>query len=249
MKKIILGLSLFVGLGLSAQEEVTVTSIEIDEIVEDSGAKTQAGDLLIRLRATGIIPNVSSSIGVIGGEAEVDNAFIPELDFTYFITNRFAAELILGTSQHDVNTKGSDISPIVASATNVDIDLGDVRLLPPTLSFQYHHPVLKGKIKPYVGVGINYTFFYDADQGPVVADIDYDNAFGYAFQGGVDIFGSDKYFINLDVKKMFLNTDVTVNASNLDPNNALGLQQTLSNIKADVDLDPWIVSFGIGRKF
>ncbi len=234
MKKIIVSLSLLVGFGLSAQEI---------EVMETSSAKTEAGDWLIRLRGTGVIPNESSSIDVIGGKAAVDEDFIPELDFTYFITDRFAAELILGTSKHEVSTEGSDITAI-GGGDNVDIDLGDVRLLPPTLTFQYHHPVLQGKIKPYVGVGVNYTFFYDVDQGPVVADVDYDNAFGYAFQGGVDIFGSDKYFINLDVKKLFLSTDVTVNASNLAPGNP-----DLHKINAEVDLDPWVVSFGIGRKF
>ncbi len=221
MKKIIVGLSLLVGFGLSAQEI---------EVMETSGAKTEAGDWLIRLRGTGVIPNESSSIETIGGKAAVDEDFIPELDFTYFITNRFAAELILGTSKHEVRA----IETLVG-----DLDLGEVRLLPPTLTFQYHQPILQGKIKPYLGAGVNYTFFYDVEEGPGLNDVDYDNAFGFAAQAGMDIFASDKYFLNFDVKKIWLNTDVTVNATD-----ALG-----AVVGADVDLDPWVVSFGIGRKF
>ncbi len=227
MKKIILGLSLLVGFGLSAQEEVTVTSMEV---YETSGAKTEAGDLLIRLRVAGVIPQESSSIEAIGGHAKIDEDIIPELDFTYFITDRFAAELILGTSHHGVRAMETLVG---------DLDLGEVRLLPPTLTFQYHQPILQGKIKPYLGAGVNYTFFYDVEAGPGLNDVDYDNAFGFAAQAGMDIFASDKYFLNFDVKKIWLNTDVTVNATD-----ALG-----AVVGADVDIDPWVVSFGIGRKF
>ncbi|MFV0238171.1 MAG: OmpW/AlkL family protein, partial [Flavobacteriales bacterium] len=217
---------LFVGLGLSSQE-VTTTSMEVKE---NLGAKTQAGDWLIRLRATGVIPNTSSTIEAIGGQADVSGAAIPELDFTYFITNRFAVELILGTSKHDVRALGTAVG---------DLNLGEIRVLPPTLTFQYHHPALQGKIKPYLGAGVNYTVFYDAEAGPGLNSVDYDNSFGFAAQAGMDIFASDKYFLNFDVKKIWLNTNVTVDATD-----ALG-----AVVGADVDLDPWVVSFGIGRKF
>ncbi|RRO12490.1 OmpW/AlkL family protein [Flavobacteriaceae bacterium 14752] len=192
----------------------------------------------IRLRGLVIAPDESAEIGVIGGDAQISTAFVPELDFTYFFTKNFAAELILATAEHDVKTVASDISAI-GGPTSTDIDLGSVWLLPPTLTAQYHLHV-NDVFKPYIGAGINYTLFYSEDEGPVVKGIDYDSAVGFALQGGFDLMISERFFINIDYKKLFLNTDVTVDASNL----ADGLE-----IPADVDIDPDIFGFGVGMKF
>lgn len=194
----------------------------------------------VRLRGLAVVPSESAFIGVIGGDAAISTAVIPELDFTYFFTKNFAAELILGTSKHDVNTTGSDISA-VGGPTSTNVDLGSVRLLPPTLTFQYHfYPLADKNFKPYVGAGINYTIFYDVNGGNTVKDVKYDNAVGFACQLGIDYMITDKFFINIDAKKIFLNTDVTVDASNL----AAGL-----SIPAEVDIDPWLFGIGVGMRF
>lgn len=193
-----------------------------------------------RLRGVAVIPYESAKIGIIGGDVAISNTVIPELDFTYFFTEHFAAELILGTSKHEVNTVGSDISAI-GGPTNFNVDLGNVWLLPPTLTAQYHFTPFSEKIfKPYVGAGLNYTIFYNADQGGVVKNVSYKNNVGYAFQVGFDLMLCDKFFINLDAKKLFLKTDVTVDASNLAP----GL-----SIPANVTINPLVLGMGIGMKF
>lgn len=194
----------------------------------------------VRLRGIGVIPNESANIGIIGGDVAISNAFVPELDFTYFFTENFAAELILGTTKHDVNTVGSDISAI-GGPTSYDVDLGSVMLLPPTLTAQYHFfPLKEKKFKPYVGAGINYTLFYNVKEGDVVKDVEYDNAIGFAAQIGFDVMFDDTFFVNFDVKRLFLKTDVSVDATNL----AEGLV-----IPAEVTIDPWIVGLGFGMKF
>ncbi|WP_333695102.1 OmpW/AlkL family protein [Flavobacterium sp.] len=228
MKKIgilMLTLTLLVGNSLFAQEEKPAPEFK----------KWQ-----MRLRAIGVVPNESAKIGIIGGDVAISNTIVPELDFTYFFTKNFAAELILGTTKHDVNTVGSDISAI-GGPTSFDVDLGSVWLLPPTLTAQYHfYPLQEKKFKPYVGAGINYTIFYNVKEGSVVKDVKYDNAIGFAAQAGFDVFINDTYFINFDVKRLFLKTDVTVDASNL----AAGL-----SIPAEVEINPWIIGLGFGMRF
>ncbi|WP_158210231.1 OmpW/AlkL family protein [Myroides phaeus] len=193
----------------------------------------------MRLRGVGVIPHNRADIGVIGGQIDVNNNFIPELDFTYFFTENLAAELILGTSRHNVGTLGSDISAI-GGETSVNLDLGSVYLLPPTLMVQYHHKF--GEVfKPYVGAGVNYTIFYNEKSG-VAKDIKYDNKFGWGYQFGFDIDLTDKFFINVDFKKLFLKTDVTVDASNLNGGDAL-------DIPAKVKIDPMLIGFGVGMRF
>lgn len=186
----------------------------------------------VRLRGVGVVtPNQSAKIGIIGGDVQISDAFIPELDFTYFFTEHFAAELILGTAKHDVKA----INTIAG-----DIDLGSAWLLPPTLTAQYHFYTSDEKIfKPYIGAGVNYTLFYNVKSG-AVADVKYDNALGYAAQVGFDLMLDDTFFINVDAKRLFLSTDVTVDATNLVP----GLV-----VPAEVDIDPWLFGIGVGMKF
>nr|WP_321538685.1 OmpW family outer membrane protein [Flavobacterium piscinae] len=147
----------------------------------------------VRLRGIGVVPNESAKIGIIGGDVAISNAIVPELDFTYFFTKNFVAELILGTAKHDVNTVGSDISAI-GGPTSFDVDLGSVMLLPPTLTAQYHFfPLKEKKFKPYVGAGLNYTLFYNVKEGDVVKAIEYDNAIGFAAQVGFDVMFDDTF--------------------------------------------------------
>ena len=192
----------------------------------------------IRVRGVGVVPDESAKIGVIGGDVNISNTLIPELDFTYFFTKNISAELILGTTKHEVSTVGSDISAI-GGPTSANIDLGSVYLLPPTLTAQYHF-FTDEVFRPYVGAGVNYTIFYNEKQGSVVKGIEYENALGYAFQAGFDLMINDKFFVNVDVKKLFLKTDVKVDASNL----ATGL-----SLPAEVEINPWLIGFGVGMKF
>ena len=227
MKRIVLALMAVSFLSLTANAQ--------DEVTKDDFKRWQ-----VRVRGVAVVPDESAKIGIIGGDVNIQNTFIPELDFTYFFTKNFAAELILGTTKHDVHTVGSDISAI-GGPTSFNVDLGSVYLLPPTLTVQYHFYPEKEKIfKPYIGAGVNYTIFYGIDEGNVVKDVKYDNALGYAAQIGFDLFLNEKFFINLDVKKVFLKTDVTVDASNL----ADGL-----SIPAEVEINPWLLGFGVGMKF
>ncbi|NAS30872.1 outer membrane beta-barrel protein [Flavobacteriaceae bacterium R38] len=213
MRKLILGIFLLLcTFQLTAQEE------------KSEEKKWQA-----RLRLISVIPDESATISGIGGDVSISTEYVPELDFTYFFTKNWAAELILATTNHDV-------SAVATAAGN--IDLGDVWLLPPTLTLQYHFT--GGKLKPYLGAGINYTIFYGVDEGPVADDIDYDNTIGFAFQGGLDYALNDKWFINLDIKKLLLQTDASVNATS-----ALGA----TVIAKDIKIDPLVIGIGIGLKF
>lgn len=182
---------------------------------------------LIRLRVIAVVPDESSTIETIGGEARIGEQYVPELDISYFLTENIAAELILGTTPHDVFVSGTALGTV---------DLGDVWLLPPTLTVQYHFAPRSASFRPYVGAGLNYTFFYNQDPGDVVS-VNYDNSIGYALQAGFDIPINDTYFVNFDIKKVFLGTDVTVDAG------------AAGTVGAEVNIDPLIVGVGIGRRF
>lgn len=137
----------------------------------------------------------------------------------------------MGTAKHDVKA----INTVAG-----DIDLGSAWLLPPTLTAQYHFYVSDKKIvKPYIGAGVNYTLFYNVKSG-AVADVKYENSLGYAAQAGIDLNLTDSFFINIDAKRLFLKTDVTVDATNL----VAGLV-----VPAEVTIDPWLFGIGVGMRF
>lgn len=170
-----------------------------------------ADNWMMRVRAIGVAPDVDSSLGGI----DVDTQYTGELDFTYFITPNIGVELILATTRHEVSLNGSS--------------LGKVSALPPTLTLQYHFNP-KGQISPYVGAGLNYTRFYNVDLPGFNID---ENSFGGALQAGVDIAVSKNGYINLDVKKIWIGTDVSSGGSHV----------------TNLDIDPWVYGIGYGFRF
>lgn len=187
-------------------------------------AAAAKGDWQVRVRALAVMPEVGGTVKILGtalpGKFSGTDSVVPEADFTYFFADHWAAELIAGVTQHSVHQTTAG-------------DIGSVWLLPPTLTVQYHFNP-EGSIRPYVGAGINYTFFFST-RSPL-AGIHYKNNLGWALQVGVDVpIGDSGYFFNFDVKKLFLATDVK----------ALG-----GAVRAKgVDLNPWIIGVGAGYRF
>lgn len=204
-------------------------------------AMAEAGDIVVRLRATNINPSESSKLdtttGVFGPNSElrVESNTIPEIDFSYYITKNIATELILATgTKHDVtlaNVAGGALGALP------NTDLGSVNLLPPTLLAQWHFNPDQ-TFDPYVGAGISYIYSIDKklNLGAVPIKISQDS-WGAALQAGFDYNLPEKWLVNFDVKKIWF--DTTVKAD-------LGTGYT----KIDkLDIDPWVVSVGFGKKF
>ncbi len=194
---------------------------------EDAFAGKSGGDFMVRLRGIAVIPRDHSDyVDPIGGHVEQTNAYVPEIDLTYFITENFAVEAIAAIAKHDGKAKNTAAG---------DVDLGSVWVLPPTVTLQYH-PLPKEKFSPYIGAGVNYTVFFNddtPDDGPVKS-IHYSDSFGWALQAGVDYAITDSLYLNVDVKRLFVSTKARINGG---------------DIKSKVDVDPWIVGAGLGYKF
>jgi len=192
---------------------------------DDQGGK-QAGDVMVRLRGLVVAPeDNSSSISAIGGAVSTSTTAVPELDVSYFVTPNIAFEVIAATTQHRVTAKNTALG---------DVDVGTVWALPPTVTAQYH-PFPNATFSPYVGAGLNYTFFYNAHApGSPVSSVSYENNPGAALQVGVDYHVTGNWYANFDVKQLFLNTKAKINGG---------------AITAKTALDPLLVGFGVGYKF
>jgi outer membrane protein len=178
-----------------------------------AGAASAAqGDWLGRARVININPDASSS--ALNLDASTETTL--ELDFTYFVTRNLGLELILATKKHGITSNGSPI--------------GSVTLLPPTLTLQYHFDPDSNAFRPYVGAGINYTRFYDISLLNGAATVDR-NSWGGALLVGADFPINRTFFLNVDLKKLWIDTDVKGAAS------------------ANFKINPVILGVGVGMKF
>lgn len=221
-------------------------------------AQAEAGDWVVRMRATNINPSESSKLGEKTAQAygssisnalygsssanlQVDSNTIPELDISYYVTKNIALELILALgTKHDVKTSSA------GSALN-SRDLGEVNLLPPTLTAQWHFNPDQ-TFDPYVGAGLSYVRAMDngltanttGGGRPIRIDR---NSWGPAIQAGFDVNLKDGWLVNFDVKKIWFDTDVKLDTQ--------GFGVTPSGYRKidSLDIDPLVVSVGFGKKF
>lgn len=179
-----------------------------------SALAQDTGDWLVRARALRLISDNDDTTGL---DLNVNNKWMPEVDITYFFTPNWAAELILTVPQEHTLKAGST-------------RLGTLEQLPPTLSLQYHVTGLQG-FRPYAGVGINYTRFSNEDLAPGVNISN--SSFGPALGFGVDVPVGGGWLINLDAKKVWIDTDVELNGNDI----------------GTLNIDPWLLSVGVGYRF
>ena len=211
--------------GAAMADDTTVTSAGL---TEDAPVGKAAGTFMVRVRAIGVIPlNSSSSITPIGGHVSATAQAAPEVDFSYFLTDNIAFELIAATTRHNISAKDTVVG---------NVDVGSVWVLPPTLTVQYHF-MPKERFSPYLGAGINATFFYGSSaSGPTVTSVSYSNNVGAAIQAGFDYNVSGHWFANFDIKQIFLNTTANINT-------------VLGPVKANTALNPLVIGAGIGYRF
>lgn len=194
--------------------------------VEESFHHTHAGDWFTRLRALHVHPDDSSgSINTIPNTGvHVRPAWTGEFDFGYMITRNLGLELILATSHHTLMGKKA------LSGTKI----GTTWVLPPTLTAQWRF-FPSSIVQPYLGAGVNYTLFYNNHCSLSGTRIDLKHSWGPAVQVGADFFIYKDWLFNFDFKYIW--SDTTAH-----------LKGAIKG-KVDVDVDPWVIGFGFGRKW
>jgi outer membrane protein len=180
----------------------------------------------------GVLDNFQIKFGVSGvlpeeeGDpipVDISDEWVPSLQVEYFFNDNVSAELLCCVATHDV------------TALNGAVDLGEVTHFPPTVTLKYRWTGF-GQIEPYVGVGLNYTAFIDSEP-PSGLSVDYEESFGGALQAGFDYRLNDRWSLNFDVRRLWINTDVTIRGLGPDP------------VHDDVDINPWVVSTAVGYRF
>ena len=203
-------------------------------LAQDDETGIRAGDVLLRTRAIVVAPNERSGdvLPAFPGEkVSISDSVMPEVDVTWMATDNIGFELIASTTKHKADGRTGTTGSIG--------ELASTWVLPPTLTAQYHFNP-RGTVRPYLGAGVNYTIFWNekASTGLTGAvgptKVHMKDSFGWAAQAGIDIDLSKKFFLNLDVKYIDIDTTARLDTT------AAGRQSVKVNI------DPLVFGIGFG---
>ena len=142
----------------------------------------------------------------------------PTITGEYFLKDNLGLEVLAALPfQHDINVVGVG-------------QVGSTKHLPPTVSLQYHFG--QGKVKPFVGIGLNYTKFFSTKSEGAIAgtDLELSDSWGLAGHLGIDFQVSDKAAIRIDYRKIDIDTDVKLNGADLGTNNTVNIDPSVYGI-------------------
>ncbi|MBU9847317.1 outer membrane protein OmpW [Rahnella ecdela] len=189
----------------------------------------QAGDVIFRVGTATVRPTEGSD-NVLGlGSFNINNNTQMGLTLGYMFTDNIGMELLAATPfQHKVGLKSTGT-------------IAEVKQLPPSLMAQYYFGDKQDKLRPYLGIGINYTTFYDTNFNQTgrdagLSDLSVKDSWGVATQAGLDYNLDDNWLINMSVWWMDIDTEVKFKAG--------GEQQNINT-----RIDPWVFMFGVGYRF
>ena len=185
--------------------------------VSCSSALAQESPWQVRVGGSSVDPKSGNSDIV-----NVDDNSSLTFTISYYFSDNWALELLAAAPfEHDIQ---------LLDGTEV----GDTKHLPPTFSIQYHF-MPDARIRPYVGLGLNYTtFMSESTTGPLEGtDLSLDDSTGLAIQAGVDFMIDDNWFINVDLRSVDIETDADLDGAFLTP----------------VEIDPTVFGVHVGYRF
>jgi outer membrane protein len=189
----------------------------------------EAGDVIVRVGTATVRPTEGSD-NVLGlGSFNINNNTQMGLTLGYMFTDNIGMELLAATPfQHKIGLKSTGT-------------IAEVKQLPPSLMAQYYFGDKRDKLRPYLGLGINYTTFYDTNFNQTgrdagLSDLSVKDSWGVATQAGLDYNLDDNWLINMSVWWMDIDTEVKFKAG--------GEQQNINT-----RIDPWVFMFGVGYRF
>ena len=189
-------------------------------------AQAERGDVYLRAGATVIDPE-SKGLEVTGlGTISADSAASLTFNVEYMFADSWGVELLAAVPfKHDIQLDGTTI--------------GETKHLPPTLTLKWHPTI--GRIAPYIGLGINWTIFFDEKlDSSLDSVLLLDDSLGIAGQIGFDWIFANNWLVNVDVRYIQIETDAVVGGA---------LAGGGSAALGTVDINPIVYGLNVGYKF
>jgi outer membrane protein len=205
----------------------------------------QAGDVILRAGAITVDPRENSDdiyvgalgVSVPGTKATLNSDTQLGLNFAYMVTDKVGIELLAASPfTHDVGVGG-----MPGPFAGLNGQLGELKHLPPTLSVLYYPMDAKSAFQPYLGVGVNYTWFFDTKltseaETKGFTGLDIKDSWGVSAQVGMDYMLTNNIMLNAQVRYIDIDTTGTTSYGG-------------AKVKVDLDVDPMVYMVGLGYKF
>jgi outer membrane protein len=205
----------------------------------------EPSDLVVRAGYASVNPNDSSTDLKVGGTTTLANTGVgvndnAQLGLTtsYIFAPHWGVEVLAATPfQHDIELKG-----LGGAGISDGTKLGTTKQLPPTVSLQYYFLDSNSEWQPYVGVGVNYTHFFDSKTSSDAKaaldahNLNLDDSIGVAGEIGLDWAVNKSWLVNVSVWKANIKTDASVDTA-------------LGRVTTKVTIDPVVYMIGAGYKF
>lgn len=141
---------------------------------------------------------------------------------TYMFNARWGVEALAALPiEHEATLPGSG-------------NVATIKQIPPTLSLQYHFLDPNGRVRAYIGAGVNRTTFFDEHTAGTWADADLrlGDSWGPAALAGLDFDIGRAWFVSIDARWFDIDTAARLNGASL----------------GTIELDPYALGMTIGRR-
>ena len=228
MKPLLLPVCLVISIAVPALGRAADVSIER---LESGASDAVQNQFYLRVGVAGLFLNESASVHAFGSRVrgatiDIEPQYTFSLEAGYFLTPNIAVAVTAGAPPKAIIEGAGSIGQVGR--------LGSIITGPTTITVQYHFLEF-GRLQPYVGIGpaVNFVF---SEKDRAVRDLKVDTSVGVVGQIGANYMLDEHWGIFADVKAAWLGTRT---------HGFLGS----APIKADVRLDPVVVSTGIIYRF
>ena len=132
----------------------------------------------------------------------IDSDVRPTITGEYFVADNVGIEVLAALPFHH---------DIIIDVPGVGLKEASTQLLPPTVSLQYHFDNIHAKVKPFIGVGANYTTFFKERSSVPGVEMKIDDSWGVAGHAGIDFKINATDAVRLDARYIELEPDVSLN--------------------------------------
>jgi outer membrane protein len=172
---------------------------------------------LVRAGISKVVPT-SDPGHIQPGRIDIGNDVGPTFNLAYFFAPNWAVDVLGGLPfKHDIKLNGGKV--------------GNTKQLPPIVTLQYHFAP-DARVRPFVGVGLNYTYFYDEH----LSDgnkLELSDSWGIAYQVGLDVALDSQWSIGGDVRYAKIDSSVKINGDKV----------------GSIDVDPFVYSLNLAYRF
>ena len=208
----------------------------------------EKGDWIFRVGTATVAPDGDSDAIVIPTDPEtvlpngVDVKDDTQLGLTlsYMLTDQWSVELLASTPfDHNI------------SLDDAPVNAGSTKHLPPTVTINWYPRGGQEGWQPFIGAGLNYTYFWDetvdpqlegalgdilGTEGPVPADLSLSDSWGIALRAGFDYPISEKWALTASMYWINIETEATLATADAE-------------VQWDVAIDPFVWKFGVAYTF